>query len=296
MGQKYHAKLVNASEMINKAHANKYAVGHFNINNLEWTKALLEAAQATNTPIILGASEGAIKYMGGYNLVVAMVNALLDSLDIKVPVALHLDHGQSVESCKKAIDAGFSSVMYDGSHHLFAENITNTKEVVAYAKANAVSVEAEIGTIGGEEDGVVGAGEIGDPKEAAEMVATGIDFLAAGIGNIHGPYPTGWPGLNFDALADIQKASKIGMVLHGGSGIPQEQVKKAISLGISKINVNTELQIAFAAATRKYIEAGKDKPENGKGFDPRKLLKPGYEAIKDTFDELTTWFGCKGKA
>lgn len=244
-------------------------------------------AQATNTPIILGASEGAIKYMGGYNLVVAMVNALLDSLEITVPVALHLDHGQSVESCKKAIDAGFSSVMYDGSHHPFAENVINTKEVVAYAKPNAVSVEAEIGTIGGEEDGVVGTGEIGDPKEASEMVATGIDFLAAGIGNIHGPYPTGWPGLNFQALEDIQTAAKIGMVLHGGSGIPQEQVKKAISLGISKINVNTELQIAFAAATRQYIEAGKDKPENGKGFDPRKLLKPGYEAIKTTFDELT---------
>ncbi|WFG96416.1 class II fructose-1,6-bisphosphate aldolase [Spiroplasma citri] len=296
MGQKYHARLVNASELIKKAHQNKYAVGHFNINNLEWTKALLEAAQATKTPIILGASEGAIKYMGGYNLVVAMVNALLDSLDITVPAALHLDHGQSVESCKMAIDAGFSSVMYDGSHHPFAENLKNTKEVVAYAKINAVSVEAEIGTIGGEEDGVVGAGEIGDPKEAAEMVATGINFLAAGIGNIHGPYPTGWPGLNFQALEDIQAAAKIGMVLHGGSGIPQEQVKKAILLGISKINVNTELQIAFAVATRKYIEEGKDKPENGKGFDPRKLLKPGYEAIKTTFDELTSWFGCKGKA
>ncbi|PQP78427.1 fructose-1,6-bisphosphate aldolase, class II [Spiroplasma sp. ChiS] len=296
MGQKYHARLVNASELIKKAHQNKYAVGHFNINNLEWTKALLEAAQATKTPIILGASEGAIKYMGGYNLVVAMVNALLDSLDITVTAALHLDHGQSVESCKMAIDAGFSSVMYDGSHHPFAENLKNTKEVVAYAKINAVSVEAEIGTIGGEEDGVVGAGEIGDPKEAAEMVATGIDFLAAGIGNIHGPYPTGWPGLNFQALEDIQAAAKIGMVLHGGSGIQQEQVKKAISLGISKINVNTELQIAFAVATRKYIEEGKDKPENGKGFDPRKLLKPGYEAIKTTFDELTSWFGCKGKA
>lgn len=296
MEQKYHKKLVNGSEMLKKAHQNKYAVGHFNINNLEWTKALLEVAQATNTPIILGASEGAIKYMGGYNLVVAMVNALLDSLEITVPVALHLDHGQSIESCKKAIDAGFSSVMYDGSHHPFAENVINTKEVVAYAKPNAVSVEVEIGTIGGEEDGVVGAGEIGDPKEASEMVATGIDFLAAGIGNIHGPYPTGWPGLNFQALEDIQAAAKIGMVLHGGSGIPQEQVKKAISLGISKINVNTELQISFAAATRQYIEAGKDKPENGKGFDPRKLLKPGYEAIKTTFDELTAWFGCKGKA
>lgn len=296
MRKKYHVRLVNASEIIKKAHKNKYAVGHFNINNLEWTKALLEAAQATKTPIILGASEGAIKYMGGYNLVVAMVNALLDSLDITVPVALYLDHGQSIESCKMAIDAGFSSVMYDGSNHPFAENLKNTEEVVSYAKKNGVSVEAEIGTIGGEEDGVVGAGEIGDPKEAAEIVATGIDFLAAGIGNNHGPYPTGWPGLNFQALEDIQAAAKIGMVLHGGSGIPQEQVKKAISLGISKINVNTELQIAFAAATRKYIEEGKDKPENGKGFDPRKLLKPGYEAIKEKFYELTSWFGCKGKA
>ncbi len=296
MEQKYLARLVNASKIIKKAHKNKYSVGHFNINNLEWTKALLEAAQATKTPIILGASEGAIKYMGGYNLVVAMVNALLDSLDITVPVVLHLDHGQSVKSCKMAIDAGFSSVMYDGSRHPFSENIKNTKEVVAYAKTNGVSVEAEIGTIGGEEDGVVGAGEIGDQKEAAKMVETGIDFLAAGIGNIHGPYPSGWTGLNFQALEDIQAAAKIGMVLHGGSGIPQKQIKEAISLGISKINVNTELQIAFAAATRKYIEEGKDKPENGKGFDPRKLLKPGYEAIKATFDELTSLFGCKGKA
>ncbi|WP_374696669.1 class II fructose-1,6-bisphosphate aldolase [Spiroplasma endosymbiont of Polydrusus formosus] len=296
MGQKYHSKLVNASEIIKKARQNKYAVGHFNINNLEWTKSLLETAQETKTPIILGASEREIKYIGGYNLVVAMVNALLDSLNITVPVTLHLDHGQSVESCKTAINAGFSSVMYDGSHHPFVENLKNTKEVVEYAKLNAVSIEAEIGTIGGEEDdGVVGAGEIGDPKEAAEMVKTGIDFLAVGIGNIHGPYPKGWPGLNFQALEDIQAAAKIGMVLHGGSGIPQEQVKKAISLGVSKINVNTELQIAFVSATRKYIKEGKDKPENGKGFDPRKLLKPGYEAIKATFDELISWFGCKGK-
>lgn len=295
MEQKYHNKLVNANKIIKKAYKNKYAVGHFNINNLEWTKALLESAQETKTPIILGVSEGAIKYMGGYNLVVAIVNALLDSLNITVLVALHLDHGKSVNSCKMAIDAGFSSVMYDGSHDPFAENIKNIKEVITYAKVNNVSVEAEIGTIGGEEDGVIGAGEIGDPKKAAEIVATGIDFLAAGIGNIHGPYPVGWLGLNFQALNNIQSAVKIGMVLHGGSGIPQEQIKKAILLGISKINVNTELQISFAAAIRKYIEEGKDKPENGKGFDPRKLLKPGYEAIKAKFHELTLLFGCKGK-
>ena len=296
MARRYHARLVNAKGMVDKAHQNKYAVGHFNINNLEWTKALLEVAQATNTPIILGVSEGANKYMGGFKLVEAMVTNLLDSLNITVPVALHLDHGQSVESCKAAIDAGFSSVMYDGSHHPFEENYKNTQEVIAYADAHEVSVEAEIGTIGGEEDGVIGAGEIGDPAEAKKMVDLGVSFLAAGIGNIHGPYPKGWKGLNFEALEKIQAASQIGMVLHGGSGIPQDQVMKAISLGISKVNVNTELQIAFAAATRKYIEEGKDKPENGKGFDPRKLLHPGYEAIKETFSELTGWFGCKGKA
>ncbi|WP_368486451.1 class II fructose-1,6-bisphosphate aldolase [Spiroplasma sp. DGKH1] len=296
MARKYHARLVNAKGMVDKAHQNKYAVGHFNINNLEWTKALLEVAQATNTPIILGVSEGANKYMGGFKVVEAMVTNLLDSLNITVPVALHLDHGQSVESCKAAIDAGFSSVMYDGSHHPFEENYKNTQEVIAYANAHEVSVEAEIGTIGGEEDGVIGAGEIGDPAEAKKMVDLGVSFLAAGIGNIHGPYPKGWKGLNFEALEKIQAAAQIGMVLHGGSGIPQEQVMKAISLGISKVNVNTELQIAFAAATRKYIEEGKDKPENGKGFDPRKLLHPGVEAIKETFSELTGWFGCKGKA
>ncbi|AGM26580.1 fructose-bisphosphate aldolase [Spiroplasma syrphidicola EA-1] len=296
MARIYHSRLVNASGIVDKAHKGKYAVGHFNINNLEWTKSLLEAAQASNTPIILGASEGAIKYMGGYKVVASLVNELLDALQITVPVALHLDHGQTVESCKKAIDAGFSSVMYDGSHHPFEENLSNTKEVLLYAKHYDVSVEAEIGTIGGEEDGVVGTGEIADPKEATIMVATGIDFLAAGIGNIHGPYPAGWKGLNFEALEQIQAAAKLGMVLHGGSGIPKEQVIHAISLGISKINVNTELQIAFAQATRKYIEAGKDLPENGKGFDPRKLLKPGCDAIKDTFNELTEWFGSKGKA
>lgn len=295
MKHKYHSKLVNANEIIKKAYKNKYAVGHFNINNLESLKALLEIAQETKTPIILGSSESSIKYMGGYNLVVAMVNALLESLNITVLVALHLDHGQSIKSCKMAIDAGFSSIMYDGSHNSFIENLKNTKKIVKYAKENDVSVEAEIGTIGGEEDGITGIGEIGDPKEAAKMVLTGINFLAAGIGNIHGLYPKEWSGLNFEALKNIQEAAKIAIVLHGGSGIPQEQIKKAISLGISKINVNTELQIAFAAATRKYIEEEKDKPENGKGFDTRKLLKPGYEAIKITFIRLTSWFGCKGK-
>ncbi|WP_381415395.1 class II fructose-1,6-bisphosphate aldolase [Spiroplasma endosymbiont of Anurida maritima] len=293
---KYHKQLVNAKEIIAKAYKGKYAVGHFNINNLEWAKALLEAGQASNTPLILGVSEGANKYMGGFKTVAGMINGLLEDLKITIPVVLHLDHGQSVESCKNAIDAGFSSVMFDGSHLSFEDNIVKTKEVVAYAKKHNVSVEAEIGSIGGEEDGVIGNGEFGDPKEAKEIVALGIDFLAAGIGNIHGQYPENWKSLNFDVLKNINTAANKGLVLHGGSGIPQDQVKKAITLGISKINVNTELQLAFASATRKYIEAKKDLPENGKGFDPRKLLNPGFVAIKDTFNELTTWFGSKGKA
>lgn len=294
MAKIYHDRLVNANDMLNKAYKGKYAVGHFNINNLEWTKAILEVAQSTQTPVILGVSEGAIKYMGGFTVVSAMVGALVEALKITVPVALHLDHGQTVEAAKNAILAGFSSVMYDGSHHSFEQNYKNTSEVLEFAKRYEVSVEAEIGTIGGEEDGIVGDGEIGDPKEALKMSQTGITMLAAGIGNIHGQYPEGWTGLQFDALKDLSSVAQKPMVLHGGSGIPQNQIKQAITLGISKINVNTECQLAFAQATRKYIESGSDLKD--KGFDPRKLLKPGSDAIKQVFEELTTLFGCKSKA
>lgn len=296
MPKLYHKRLVNAKQMVKDAHANKYAIGHFNINNLEWTKAILEAAQDSNTPVILGTSEGAIKYMGGVETVVGMVNRLLDFLDITVPVALHLDHGQTVEMAKKCILAGYSSVMFDGSHYPYEQNLEMTKELIKFADEYEVSVEAEIGSIGGEEDGVVGQGELADPKQAEEISKTGISMLAAGIGNIHGKYPSWWESLSFDTLEKLQQASNMPMVLHGGSGIPQDQVKKAISMGISKINVNTELQLAFRDATRKYVEAGKDLDDNTKGFDPRKLLKPGYEALKSTFLELTEWFGCKGKA
>ncbi|EOA07171.1 Fructose-bisphosphate aldolase class II [Mycoplasma yeatsii 13926] len=296
MPKLYHNRLVNAKQMVKEAHAKKYAIGHFNINNLEWTKAILEAAQASNTPVILGTSEGAIKYMGGVETVVGMVNGLLDFLDITVPVALHLDHGQTVEMAKKCILAGYSSVMFDGSHYPYEQNLEMTKELIKFADEYEVSVEAEIGSIGGEEDGVVGQGELADPKQAEEISKTGISMLAAGIGNIHGKYPSWWESLSFDTLEKLQQASNMPMVLHGGSGIPQDQVKKAISMGISKINVNTELQLAFRDATRKYVEAGKDLDDNTKGFDPRKLLKPGYEALKSTFLELTEWFGCKGKA
>lgn len=296
MVRKYHKKLVNAEKMVYIAYKNKYAIGQFNINNLEWTKTLLEAAQLSDTPIILGVSEGANKYMGGYYVVVSIINSLLDSLNITIPVALHLDHAQSVKSCKKAIDAGFSSVMYDGNNYSFQKNYKNTKNIIKYAIAHEVSVEAEIGSIGGEEDGIINNGKIANPIEAKKMVDLGISFLAAGIGNIHGLYPKNWTGLNFKVLKNIQNIVKIGMVLHGGSGIPKKQIQQAINLGISKINVNTELQIAFAMAIRKYIEAGKDKLDNNnKGFDPRKLLKPGYEAVKNTFNELINWFKCKGK-
>ena len=292
--KKYNNRLVSATSMLNKAKQNKYAVGHFNINNLEWTKAILEVAQSTNTPIIIGVSEGAIKYMGGFNTVSNMVNGLLEDLNITIPVALHLDHGQTIESVKKAIDAGFSSVMYDGSHHKFEENIENTKIVLEYAQKHEVSVEAEIGSIGGEEDGVIGNGELGNPEEAKIMAATGINFLAAGIGNIHGEYPSNWKSLSFDTLKELSEASNLPMVLHGGSGIPQEQVEKAISLGISKINVNTELQIAFCKGLRNYFDNNKDKEH--KGFDPRKILKVGSEEIKTTFKELISWFGSQNKA
>ena len=286
--------LVSAKEMLNKAREGKYAVGQFNINNLEWTKAILLTAQENNSPVILGVSEGAGKYMGGYKTVVGMVNGMLEELNITVPVALHLDHG-SYEGALKVIEAGFSSVMFDGSHYSIEENIEKTKEIIKIANAKGISVEAEVGSIGGEEDGVVGAGEIADPNECKLIADLGVDMLAAGIGNIHGQYPKNWAGLNFDALEAINKATgDMPLVLHGGTGIPAHMIKKAISLGVSKINVNTECQLAFAAATRKYIEEGKDL--QGKGFDPRKLLAPGFEAIKETVKEKMELFGSINKA
>lgn len=286
--------LVSAKEMLNKAREGKYAVGQFNINNLEWTKAILLTAQENNSPVILGVSEGAGKYMGGYKTVVGMVNGMLEELNITVPVALHLDHG-SYEGALKVIEAGFSSVMFDGSHYSIEENIEKTKEIIKIANTKGISVEAEVGSIGGEEDGVIGAGEIADPNECKLIADLGVDMLAAGIGNIHGQYPENWAGLNFDALESINKATgDMPLVLHGGTGIPADMIKKAISLGVSKINVNTECQLAFAAATRKYIEEGKDL--QGKGFDPRKLLAPGFEAIKETVKEKMELFGSINKA
>ncbi len=284
--------LVSAKEMLTKAKEGKYAVGQFNINNLEWTKAVLQTAQENNSPVILGVSEGAGKYMGGWDAVVGMVNGLLKDMKITVPVALHIDHG-TYEGAKAVIEAGFSSVMFDGSHYPIAENIEKTKEIIALAGAKGISVEAEVGAIGGEEDGVVGSGEVADPEEC-KMIA-GVTMLAAGIGNIHGKYPENWKGLNFEVLAKIQeKTPGMPLVLHGGTGIPADMIKKAISLGVSKINVNTECQLAFAEATRKYIEAGKDL--EGKGFDPRKLLAPGTQAIKDTVKEKMELFGSINKA
>ena len=286
--------LVSATEMLEKAHAGHYAVGAFNINNLEWTKAILQAAQETNSPVILGVSEGAGKYMGGYKTVAAMVKELIDYLGITVPVALHLDHG-SFDGAKACIEAGFSSVMFDGSKYDFEENVAKSKEIIELAHSKGISVECEVGAIGGEEDGVIGTGEVADPEECAKIAALGVDFLAAGIGNIHGKYPANWAGLNFDVLAQIQaKTNGKPLVLHGGSGIPADQIAKAISLGVSKINVNTECQIAFAEATRKYIEEGKD--QVGKGFDPRKLLAPGAAAIQQCVKEKMEIFGCIGKA
>ncbi|MBQ5885569.1 MAG: class II fructose-1,6-bisphosphate aldolase, partial [Clostridia bacterium] len=264
--------LVSAKEMLTKAKAGKYAVGQFNINNLEWTKAILLTAQELNSPVILGVSEGAGKYMCGYKTVVGMVNGMIDELGITVPVALHLDHG-SYEGAKACIEAGFSSVMFDGSHYPIEENIAKTKELVEYCDKLGLSLEAEVGAIGGEEDGVVGNGEVADPNECKMIADLGVTMLAAGIGNIHGKYPENWAGLSFDTLAEIQKLTgAMPLVLHGGTGIPAEMIQKAISLGVSKINVNTECQLAFAAATREYVEAGKD--QQGKGFDPRKLLAP----------------------
>ena len=286
--------LVTAKEMLDKAKAGHYAVGHFNINNLEWTKSILSVAQELNSPVILGVSEGAGKYMTGYKTVAAMVKAMIEEMGITVPVALHLDHG-SYEGCKKCIEAGFSSIMFDGSHLPIEENIEKTKELVKLAHENGMSIEAEVGSIGGEEDGVIGAGEFADPEECKKIADLGVDFLAAGIGNIHGKYPANWPGLNFDVLAKVQeKTGTLPLVLHGGTGIPADMIKKAITLGVSKINVNTECQLAFADATRKYIEAGKDL--EGKGFDPRKLLAPGAEAIKDTVREKIELFGSANKA
>ena len=286
--------LVSAKEMLTKAKEGKYAVGQFNINNLEWTKAILQTAQENNSPVILGVSEGAGKYMGGWDAVVGMVNGLLKDMKITVPVALHIDHG-TYEGAKAVIEAGFSSVMFDGSHYPIEENIEKTKEIIALANEKGISVEAEVGAIGGEEDGVVGGGEVADPDECKMIADLGVTMLAAGIGNIHGKYPDNWKGLNFEVLAKIQeKTPGMPLVLHGGTGIPADMIQKAISLGVSKINVNTECQLAFAEATRKYIEAGEDL--EGKGFDPRKLLAPGTQAIKDTVKEKMELFGSINKA
>ena len=286
--------LVSATEMLQKAKAGHYAVGQFNINNLEWTKAILTTAQELNSPVILGVSEGAGKYMTGYKTVVGMVNGMMEELGITVPVALHLDHG-TYEGCYKCIKAGFSSIMFDGSHYPIAENVEKTKELVAITKALGMSLEAEVGAIGGEEDGVIGAGECADPDECKAIADLGVNMLAAGIGNIHGKYPANWKGLSFETLEAVKaKVGNMPLVLHGGTGIPEDMIKKAISLGVAKINVNTECQLAFAAATRKYIEEGKDL--EGKGFDPRKLLAPGTEAIKQTVREKITLFGSAGKA
>ena len=286
--------LVSAAKMLKDAKAGKYAVGHFNINNLEWTKAILLTAQELNSPVILGVSEGAGKYMCGFKTVTAMVDAMVDELGITVPVALHLDHG-SYEGALKCIEAGFSSVMFDGSHYGIEENIEKTKEIIALAHSKGISVEAEVGAIGGEEDGVIGGGEVADPNECKMIADLGVDMLAAGIGNIHGKYPANWKGLRFDVLANIQELTgEMPLVLHGGTGIPADMIKEAISLGVSKINVNTECQLSFAAATRGYIEEGKDR--QGKGFDPRKLLAPGTEAIKATVKEKMELFGSVGKA
>ena len=286
--------LVSAKEMLEKAKAGHYAVGQFNINNLEWTKAILLTAEELQSPVILGVSEGAGKYMTGFGTVAAMVKAMHDELGITVPVALHLDHG-TYEGCYKCIKAGFTSIMFDGSHYPIDENVEKTKELVQVAHAMGMSIEAEVGSIGGEEDGVVGMGECADPDECKRVADLGVDMLAAGIGNIHGKYPANWKGLSFETLDAIQqKTGVMPLVLHGGTGIPADMIKKAISLGVAKINVNTECQLSFADATRKYIEAGKDL--EGKGFDPRKLLAPGAEAIKATVKEKMELFGSVGKA
>ena len=286
--------LVSAKEMLDKAYSNGYAVGQFNINNLEWTKAVLMTAQEMNSPVILGVSEGANKYMTGFKVVADMVKAMMDALNITVPVALHLDHG-SYEGSLKAIAAGYSSIMFDGSHYPIEENVKLTKELVNKTKELGLSLEAEVGAIGGEEDGVIGGGEVADPIECKMVADLGVDFLAAGIGNIHGKYPENWKGLNFDVLSEVNKITgDTPLVLHGGTGIPEDMIRKAITMGVSKINVNTECQLVFAEATRKYIEEGKDLV--GKGFDPRKLLAPGVEAIKQSVREKMTLFGSVNQA
>ena len=286
--------LVTAEEMLKKAEAGKYAVGQFNINNLEWTKAILLTAQELNSPVILGVSEGAGKYMAGYKTVVGMVKGMIEEQGITVPVAIHLDHG-TYEGCLKCVEAGFSSIMFDGSHYPIEENIAKTKELVEICAKNNMSLEAEVGSIGGEEDGVIGMGECADPKECKQIADLGVTMLAAGIGNIHGKYPANWKGLSFETLAAVKELTgDMPLVLDGGTGIPADMIKKAISLGVAKINVNTECQLAFADATRKYIEAGKDL--EGKGFDPRKLLAPGFEAIKATVKEKMELFGSVDKA
>ena len=286
--------LVSAKEMLEKAVAGHYAVGHFNINNLEWTKAILTAAEECKSPVILGVSEGAGKYMTGFKTVTEMVKAMTEEMNITVPVALHLDHG-TYEGCYKCIEAGFSSIMFDGSKYPIEENVAKTKELIAICREKGMSLEAEVGAIGGEEDGVIGQGECADPEECKMIADLGVDMLAAGIGNIHGKYPENWAGLSFETLDAIQQLTgNLPLVLHGGTGIPEEMIKKAISLGVAKINVNTECQLAFAEATRKYVEAGKDL--EGKGFDPRKLLKPGFVAIVETVKEKMELFGSVGKA
>lgn len=285
--------LVSAKEMLDKAYENGYAIAHFNTNNLEWTRAILEAAEEKKTAVMIASSEGAAKYMGGFNVVVNLVRAMHDDLNITVPVAIHLDHG-TYEGAKACIEAGFTSVMFDGSSLPLEENLEKTREIVELAHSKGISVEAEVGGIGGEEDGVASMGELADVEECKKIAATGIDFLAAGIGNIHGVYPDNWQGLNFDRLKEISDAVKMPLVLHGGTGIPEDQIKKAISLGVSKINVNTECQLAFAKATREYIEAGKDK--KGKGYDPRKLLAPGKEAIKEVLYQKIDMMGSEGSA
>lgn len=286
--------LVSAKEMLNKARDGKYAVGQFNINNLEWTKSILQTAEELKSPVILGVSEGAGKYMTGYKTVVGMVNGMLEEMKITVPVALHLDHG-TYEGAKACIAAGFSSIMFDGSHYPIDENVAKTTELVKICNEKGLSLEAEVGAIGGEEDGVIGKGECADPAECKRIADLGVTMLAAGIGNIHGKYPDNWEGLSFTTLEAVKKeVGNMPLVLHGGTGIPEEQVKKAISLGVAKVNVNTECQLSFAEATRKYIEAGKD--QQGKGFDPRKLLAPGAEAIKATVKEKMEMFGSVGKA
>ena len=286
--------LVSAKEMLTKARDGKYAVGQFNINNLEWTKSILLTAEELKSPVILGVSEGAGKYMTGYKTVVGMVNGMLEELKITVPVALHLDHG-TFEGAKACINAGFSSIMFDGSHYPIEENIEKTKILVNACEVLGISIEAEVGSIGGEEDGVVGAGECADPQECKKIAELGVTMLAAGIGNSHGKYPANWPGLSFETLEAVKKeVGDMPLVLHGGTGITEDMIKKAISLGVAKINVNTECQLSFADATRKYIEAGRD--QQGKGFDPRKLLAPGAEAIKATVKEKMELFGSVGKA